>query len=85
MLPFSLAIYLQDAVAGVRGKEFSTDCTLLSSFLYADRTSIFPKRNSILSDISFIHGRSSPAMPSFEEDEVIIQNPHDSDLIHSQR
>ena len=80
----SLAIYLQDAIAQSGGwKEFSNAYYgLYKSYLpfYTLTDEYLPDEINV-EDISFIQWTLLSRYAIFEEDEVIIQNPHDSDLI----
>lgn len=80
----SLAIYLQDAIAQSGGwKKFSNACYgLYKSYLpfYKLTDEYLPDEINV-EDISFILWTLLSHYVIFEEDEVIIQNPHDPDLI----
>ena len=79
-----MAIYLQDAIAQSGGwKEFSNAYYgLYKSYLpfYTLTDEYLPDEINV-EDISFIQWTLLSRYAIFEEDEVIIQNPHDSDLI----
>mgnify|MGYP001529559339 CR=1 FL=1 len=80
----SLAVYLQDAIAQSGGwKEFSNAYyRLYKSYLpfYTLTDEYLPDEINV-EDISFIQWTLLSRYAIFEEDEIIIQNPHDSDLI----
>ena len=80
----SLAAYLQDAIAQSGGwKEFSNAYYgLYKSYLpfYTLTDEYLPDEINV-EDISFIQWTLLSRYAIFEEDEVIIQNPHDPDLI----
>ncbi|OKZ07169.1 MAG: hypothetical protein BHV75_17175 [Bacteroides oleiciplenus] len=80
----SLALYLQDAIAQTGGwKEFSDGYhTLYQSYLpfYKLTDSYVPDEINV-EDISFIQWTLLSRYAIFMEDPVIIQNPHDPDLL----
>ena len=80
----SLAIYLQDAIAQSGGwKEFSNAYYgLYKSYLpfYTLTDEYLPDEINV-EDISLIQWTLLSRYAIFEEDDVIIQNPHDPDLI----
>lgn len=81
----SLTLYLQDAIAQSGGwKEFSDAYhRLYKSYLpfYKLTDSYVPDEINV-EDISFVLWTLLSRYAVFEEDEVIIQNPHDPDLVN---